>query len=338
MKKRHIAAGAAGLMGAAIAYKFLTRPDTVRWEQAAGDLHHANNSNFAEVDAMRVHYQEFGEENKTPLILIHGYSASTFTWKSVAPLLAEAGFRVLAVDLIGFGYSEKPSWFDYSIVSQARMLARLMDRLGIGTAAVGGNSYGGAIAATLALDYPERVEKLLLVGAVSNDDVLKHPLLRTARVPVVGELITPFLVDSRQFVRYRQYNSMAENSHYLINSARVEAVRTPLAAADGHNSLLATVRHWSAKRIEHDAHLIEQPTLLVWGDSDAVIPIENGRRLHSLIPDSRFIVFKDCGHIPQEEFPQDFVNVVCDFAATKKAKKVKKAEVVKLPPHEKKIG
>src|SRR5688500_850831 len=156
MKKRDLALGIGGAIGAAIALKMLTRPASVSWENFAENVHHAENSNFAEVDGATVHYQEFGDRAHPTIILIHGYTASTYVWKTVAPMFAENGFHVIAPDLLGFGYSDKPAWFDYTIASQARIIVRLMNVLGIGKALVAGSSYGGAVASELTLDYPER--------------------------------------------------------------------------------------------------------------------------------------------------------------------------------------
>jgi pimeloyl-ACP methyl ester carboxylesterase len=323
MKKKYLAAGVGGAIGAAIAWKFLTRADTVRWEQAAGETHHAENSSFAEVDGLRVHYQEFGDPTAPVMLLIHGYSASNFTWKTAAPMLAAAGFRVIAPDLIGFGFSSKPGWFDYTIQSQSRLMERFMDRLGLGSALVVGSSYGGAVAAMLALDYPERVSRLVLVDAVSNDEALDHPLVHLVKTPLVGELLSAFLVDSKAFVRSRMRTSMAPENHHLITDARVDGVHRPLHAADGHNSMLYSVRNWQAQRIEHDAHLITQPTLLIWGEQDIVIPPHNGRTLHRLIPDSRLLMFKNCGHVPQEECAVEFVRVVSEFCGSRDLKPAK---------------
>jgi pimeloyl-ACP methyl ester carboxylesterase len=160
--------------------------------------------------------------------------------------------------------------------------------------------YGGAVAATLALDYPARVEKLVLVGAVINDDVKNHPILRLASIPGVGEVITPFLVDSQAFLRLRMHSTFAPANHHMITKERVACIQRPLRAADAHHSVLATSRNWHAKRIEQDACLIDQPTLLIWGEEDKVIPIENGLKLYNLILKSRLVVFRNCGHVPRK--------------------------------------
>jgi pimeloyl-ACP methyl ester carboxylesterase len=107
-------------------------------------------------------------------------------------------------------------------------------------------------------------------------------------------------------------------NHHLITKDRLEAVSRPLHAADGHRSVLRTARAWQACRIEQDANLIDQPTLIVWGERDRVIPIHNGEKLHQEILNSRFIVFKNCGHVPQEEQPGNFVGVVSEFCRRRK--------------------
>jgi pimeloyl-ACP methyl ester carboxylesterase len=267
---------------------------------------------------MQVHYQEFGDESNPTMVLIHGYTASTYVWQTVAPKFTDEGFHVIAVDLIGFGFSEKPAWFDYSIASQARMVLRLMNRLGIGKATIIGSSYGGAVSSWMTLDYPERVEKLVLVGAVINDRPMTHPLMKVISVPAVGEAMTPFLVDSRAFLKFRMQGTLHPTSHHLITEERVNAIMRPLNAADAHNSLLKTIKNWDANRIEEDANLINQPTLLIWGDSDTVIPIDNGEKLYDKILNSRFVILKDCGHIPPEEKPELFTELVMEFCRDSK--------------------
>ena len=220
MKKRNLALAIGGAVGAAVAVKMLTRAKSVEWDDVAPLIPHAANSHFVNVDGARVHFQEFGDTSRPTILLIHGYTASLYVWKTVAPMFADAGFHVIAVDLLGFGYSDKPSWFDYAITSQARMIARFMNRIGIGQATIVGSSYGGAVASTLALDYPERVSKLVLVDTVCNDNLKNHPILKLAAIRGLGEAITPFLVDSRAFQRYRMRGTLAKANHALITNDR----------------------------------------------------------------------------------------------------------------------
>jgi pimeloyl-ACP methyl ester carboxylesterase len=114
-------------------------------------------------------------------------------------------------------------------------------------------------------------------------------------------------------------STLARPNHHLIDDTRLANVRRPLDSADAHYSLLATSRNWSAERISRDANLISQPTLIVWGEDDKVIPIENGWKLQSDILHSRMVVLRDCGHIPQEEKSDAFVNIVSEFCRDPKA-------------------
>lgn len=320
MKKKNVAFAIGGAAVAAVAVKMLTRAKGIDWDDIAGQVPHSEHSHFTSIDGARVHYQEFGNASDPTLLLIHGYTASTYVWNTTAPILASERFHVVAVDLLGFGYSEKPAWFDYSIASQARIVERLMDRLGIGRATLIGSSYGGAVASTIALDYPERVEKLVLVDAVINDEVKSHPVLRLAAIRGIGEVITPFLVESKLFLRFRMRGTLARSNRHLITKERISSIRRPLKAADAHRSVLSTSRNWSANRIESDAYLINHPTLIIWGEEDTVIPIRNGYKLHKSILNSRFVILKNCGHVPPEEKCELFSELVTEFCRDKKGR------------------
>lgn len=311
MKKRYLIAGAGGLAGAALTMKLLTRPVDVEWQEHAHALHHAERSRFLEVEGVRIHFQEAGAPTSPPVILIHGFTASTLVWSDVLLPLAAQGFRVIAPDLAGFGFSAKPKDGEYTIEWQARLVIGLMDALGIESASLVGNSYGGAVAAVCALDYPQRVERLVLVGAVSNDDVKKRLMLRVGRSPVVGDLISPLLLDLRWLVRRRVLRNRVRIKE--INDERFEAHHRHLRTSSTQRAALRMLRRWHAERIRESAHLIKQPVLLIWGEQDAEIPLSDGHYLHREMPEARLIVFRNCGHLPQEEYPQEFVELVTDF-------------------------
>src|SRR5260370_13090652 len=163
MKRRCLVGGGIGVIAGAVATRLLTRPRVVNWRDSVNLIYHPESSWFTTVDGAHIHYQEAGAESAPPMILIHGFISSTLVWSEVLLPLAQAGFRVIAPDLLGYGYSDKPRDNAYSIKSQARTVMGLMDRLGIAKAILVGGSYGGAIAATIALDDPGRVERLILV-------------------------------------------------------------------------------------------------------------------------------------------------------------------------------
>jgi len=119
MKKRYWIAGAATL---AVASKLLMRPRDANWDRNRHVVFHSDHSRFVDVDGIRVHYQEAGEPNAPALVLIHGFASSTLVWSKVFLPLAEAGFRVIAVDMLGFGYSGKPRNGEYTIAGQAKLV------------------------------------------------------------------------------------------------------------------------------------------------------------------------------------------------------------------------
>ena len=313
MKKRYWIAGATTLV---IAGKLLLRPRDADWNKCRDVVFHSECSRFIDVDGVRVHYQEAGNEHAPALVLIHGFASSTLVWSRVFLKLAEAGYRVIALDLLGYGYSAKPRNGEYTIGGQAKLLTRLLEALGIPRAIFVGSSYGGAVAATCALDYPDRVEKLILVGTVNNNRPLDFTLMRLFGSPLFGDVVSPLLIGSRRLLR-RRMKQVYDRHEWVLDERRVDARHLPLRAAGTQRAIIRTVRGWDAERISRDAHLITQPTLLLWGENDQEIPLADGERLHAEIPGSRLIVFLECGHLPHEEYPEAFTNVVIDFCQTK---------------------
>lgn len=313
MKKRYIFAGAAGFLGAAVAARLFARPRDVTWDEERSRLGHAERSRFAEVAGVRVHYLEAGEGDAPAIVLVHGFAASNFVWHDALVPLAGAGFRVVAPDLVGFGFSDKPRDGEYTIEGQARAVVRLMDALGIGRAALVGSSYGGAVAAVCALDYPERVRRLVLVGAVSNNEIKRRLVARLGSVRGVGEVFTPFVLDARHLRKRRRLRAQTARDGRAYDELRVRAQMRPLKAANTQRAILQTLRQWDASRVEREAGRITQPTLLVWGEHDRDVPLRHGERLHALIPGSRLSVLDECSHLPQEERPAEFARLVADF-------------------------
>lgn len=314
MKKRYWIGGLSASAVAFVAAKLLLRPRDVEWDKNREAIFNAEYSRFTEVEGVRVHYQEAGESDAPPMILIHGFASSNLVWSKVLLGLAGAGFRVIAPDLLGYGYSGKPRELDYTIDSQARLIVSLLKQLGIARAVVVGSSYGGAIAATVALDNPEVVEKLILVGAVTNNAPTRYLLMRLFSSPIIGDILSPLLVGSRRLLRARM-KGVYDRHEWVMDEKRVHARHLPLRTRGTHRAIIRTVRRWDADRVSRDAHLLAPPTLVLWGDNDREVPLQDGERLSQEIPHSRLIVFHECGHLPHEEYPEAFTKVVSEFCS-----------------------
>jgi pimeloyl-ACP methyl ester carboxylesterase len=228
--------------------------------------------------------------------------------------LAAAGFRVIAPDLLGYGYSGKPKEFDYTIARQSQMVVGFMRQLEIERAILVGSSYGGAVAATISLDQPALVKKLILVGAVTNNRPTRYMLMRLFRSPIIGDILSPLLAGSRRLLRIRMKRVYDRHS-WAVDEKRVDARHIPLRTRGAHRAIIRTVRRWDAERVSRDAHLMTRPTLIVWGENDREVSVEDGRRIHEQIPNSRLIVFRECGHLPHEEYPEEFTKLVSEFSA-----------------------
>src|SRR5260370_21357523 len=136
MKKRYLLAGVSGIVAGAVATKLLTRPRDVSWPESIDLIYNAEYSWFTTIGGVRIHYQEAGDENAPPVILIHGFISSNLIWSDLFLPLACAGGRVIAPHLPGYGYSDKPSDARYTIDAQAYAVLGLMDRLGIDHATI----------------------------------------------------------------------------------------------------------------------------------------------------------------------------------------------------------
>lgn len=312
MKKRYWIAGISAVAASGVAARLLLRPGDVEWEKNREIIFHADRSRFVEVDGVPMHYQEAGDSSAPTMVLIHGFASFSLVWSKVLLPLADAGFRVIAPDLPGYGFSGKPRHLDYTINSQAAMVVSLLKQLGIERTFLVGSSYGGAVAATIALDHPTLVEKLVLVGAVTNNKPTRYMLMRLFGSPVIGDILSPLLASSRTLLR-RRMKKVYDRHSWVLDERRVQARHLPLRTRGTHRAIIRTVRGWDADRISRDAHLISQPSLVMWGENDREVPLRDGERIHQEIPNSRLIVFRECGHIPHEEYPERFTEVVTEF-------------------------
>lgn len=290
-----------------------SRPADLDFEQFRAAVPHAAASRFAEVEGVgRVHYQERGTGRA--LVLIHGNNSSTYSWAEVFDELAKE-FRVVALDLKGFGFTAKPEG-DYRVETQAALVVRLMDHLKIERAALCGSSMGGAVALAAAINYPERVDALVLVGSSAFEATRGGSLAPAyVRWPYVGGAVTALALTSDSPVREGLRKSFHDQAK--VTDERVAAYYRPLGTRGGQRAARLVREQRDYSRVEGALDKIRRPTLLIWGAQDRLNLLEDGRRLHSSITGSQLVVFDNCGHLPQEEMPERFVREVSSFMKSK---------------------
>ena len=293
---------------AALAIFWFSRPHDLSFEQHRASVPHSRFSHFADIDGVRLHYQESG--TGTPLVLIHGFTSSTYSWKDVFEPLSRR-FRVIAVDLKGFGFSGKPDG-DYTRRAQATLVTHLLDYLKIEKAWLCGNSMGGEISLNIALAQPQRVAGLILIDtagvAVAGSGSLAPGYLL---VPVVGQLLTAFALTSDKLVREGLEKSFYDDKR--IGTDRVAHYYRPLQTRAGQLAALRARTQASQHPIESELGKINAPTLIVWGAQDELIPLLAGQKMNALIKGSKLVTIEKCGHVPQEELPDRVLNEINSF-------------------------
>ena len=265
---------------------------------------------FVSVDGLQIHYRTAG--SGPPLILIHGIFANLFGWRHVFDQLAQE-HTVFALDLKGHGLSDKPASDDYSPFGMADLIAHFMDALGIDSAAVIGQSMGGAIAAALAVRHPTRVQRLVLVDAAGyalNYHIM--PLLTR----VAGSAAAGFVF--RNSAPHRGLAArLLRNCYYepdrTCTPDVVDGYFLPLLTPGASSVISPLARDFGQTSIAHRLKEIQAPTLILWGQYDAVIPMHWGYRFQQDIANAELVVFPKCGHCPHEEEPEKFLETVKSF-------------------------
>ncbi len=278
----------------------------------------AAGTNEIELHGHRVCFRYRGEGEL--IVLIHGITGRSDQWEPAIDQLS-ATHTVLAPDLLGHGESAKPRG-DYSLGAYASAVRDTMVALGHDRATIVGHSLGGGIAMQFAYQFPERCERLVLVssGGLGRE---VHPLLRAATLPG-SEIVLPLLTHARVL-------GVGELASRVLGALRLQAGTDLAEVARGYASLgdseardafiasMRAVLDLGGQRVSalDRLYLAEAlPSLIVWGGSDPIIPVDHGRAAHEAMPGSRLEILDGVGHFPQLERPRAFVDALSDFLAT----------------------
>jgi pimeloyl-ACP methyl ester carboxylesterase len=289
-----------GVLGAAL----YVRPD-LSWERLYAQYANEESETLALADGAQVHLRDEGPRNAPVVVLLHGYASSLQTWDAWAAALSTQ-YRVIRFDFPGHGLTRASPQADVSVPGLIDFTDRVLAARGIERFSLAGNSMGGHVAWRYALAHPEKVRALILVDAVG---VPEAPAQMARLASTRAMFATPALRGALRYVENRglmerAFKAMVGNDA-LVSKAFLDR-HLQLARGPGNRALqlrIPAVQFYDAAEAQKLGEIL-RPTLILQGEIDPLAPLAVARAFDRLIPSSELIVYKNVGHIPQEEIPQ----------------------------------
>ena len=250
------------------------------------------------VGGHRLHYEVEGPADGPVVVLVHGLGGRAEDWRNLAPYIAKAGFRVYLPDLIGYGRSQKPRDFSYSVHDEAQVVSGFLDALRLQQVDLGGWSMGGAIVQHIAADHPERVRRLMLFDSAGLfvlpawDTGLFTPS-NPAQLDQLDVLLMPHPPNVPGFVA-RDILRVSDHRAWIIH----RALDTMLTGQDATDKLLPQLK---------------MPVLILWCGEDKITPPSLGETMHQILPQSEFDVITGCGHLAPGQCAPQMAPMVVQF-------------------------
>ena len=267
-------------------------------------------SEFVEINGMQVHYRDEG--NGFPIVLMHGTAASLHTYDAWTKQLSKE-YRVIRLDLPAFGLTGPNKNADYSIESYTKFLSQFLEKIKVDKFYLAGNSLGGNIAWNYAAEYPEKVLKLILIDASGLPTFTPQPpIFKMAKTPILNSLflyITPKFIIRKNIEQV--YADKLKVTDALVTRYHKMSLRTGnrkafIDRAKTDFNLAEKVNLVKLKSVK-------TTTLLIWGAKDTWIPLGNGKRMDSMLPNSKLVILKNSGHVPMEENPKESLEFLKSF-------------------------
>jgi pimeloyl-ACP methyl ester carboxylesterase len=262
---------------------------------------------FLPIDGIRLRVRDTGPRDAPAIILLHGLGSSLETWEDWARTLS-VSHRVIRFDLPGFGLTGADPSGDYTDSRTVMVLAALMDRLSLDRATIIGNSLGGKIAWMFASAHPARVDRLILI----SPDGFASPGFEYGKQPDVPWMAKalPFVLPS-SLLRANIAAAYGDPAH--LTDATFTRYRDMMLAPGVRRALLTRMEQVRLEPPEAALRRIQAPTLLLWGEKDALIPFSNAQDYLGALGNGRLVSFPDLGHVPQEEAPERSLEPVLGF-------------------------
>jgi len=256
----------------------------------------------------RCHVVDVGPRDGKPLVLLHGIAVSSWAWRKNLEPLAAGGFRVIAICHKGHGWSGRGNG-SQDLPALSRFVLAALDHLGIERATFVGNSLGGGVSLWTALHEPERVDQLVLINPACHSEQLPWAALKSqvaALAPVYSALVGPTLL--RIPLATIAYRNLRIDRDYMAG------FWAPFSAKGSMRTLVATARALPAAIAALDQRLAEvrHRTLVIWGEQDALLPVQGAWRLVRNLPNARLVLVPEAGHCAHEETPERVNQLIID--------------------------
>jgi len=267
----------------------------------------SEHSKFIEVDGMNVHYQRLGKGH--PFVLVHGFSGHTWNWRAWMKHLPD-DFDLIVMDLPGFGLTGPHPKGDYSSSMSINFLDDFLTKIGVDTFHLAGNSMGGSISWAYTLAHPERVKKLVLIDAGGYPKISKETIagFKILQYPIFYPLITK--ITPRSIIKKSLEGTYVDQS--FATEKEVDLYMDMIRRA-GNRSVLIDRMKVLRKDKSHLIKNIDKPTLIMWGDKDIIIPVDNAYKFERDLPNSQLIIYENVGHIPMDEVGEQSAKDVRQF-------------------------
>ncbi|MBD1913826.1 MULTISPECIES: alpha/beta fold hydrolase [unclassified Leptolyngbya] len=269
----------------------------------------------AEVGKLTWFYREAEPDSprdKPPVLLLHGLVAQSYSWREVLKALEDQGFRAIAPDWIGSGFSIKPDRRDFAYTPDAFISALddFLNSLNLSQISLVAQGFLGSVGVQYALRHPERVDRLAILNTpLQSTDKLPWKMKQLG-VPLMGDMMTqdPLLVD----------RTLEGGGGYRVEDADLDVYRRPfLKSSDAGRALFATVQNLKLKDVtaEIEAGLAQwkQPLLLGWGDRDPWLPVAQAKALAQRLSGVDLVTWEEVGHYPQEDWPEKVSETLINF-------------------------
>jgi len=270
---------------------------------------------WIEVGSLRWFYREatpIGRTERSPVLLLHGLPAQSYSWREVLPVLADQGFRAIAPDWIGSGFSDQPDRRDFAYTTDAFIaaLSDLLKALEIERFSLVVQGFLGSVGLQYALRYPDQIDRVAILNAPITTAAKLPWKMQQLGIPLVGDMLTqdPLLVD----------RTLEGGGGYRVEDKDLDIYRRPfLRSSDAGRALLATVQKLQLKEataeIETGFQQWQHPVLVAWGMRDPWLPVKIAEQFVQSLPNAELVRLEEVGHYPQEDWHEKVTEALLPF-------------------------